>query len=80
MKVFSSYNEILENISSPYQIVFGHNDLLPANFLDDGKKIWLIDWEYAGFNSPLFDLGGIASNNDFSIEQETNFFLNAFRP
>ena len=63
-------NSILENISSPHEIVFSHNDLLPANFLDDGSKIWLIDWEYAGFNTPLFDLGGIASNNDFSKQEE----------
>ncbi len=65
-----SYNDLLEKISSPHQIVFGHNDLLPANFLDDGSKIWLIDWEYSGFNSPLFDLGGLSSNNDFSEKEE----------
>tara|TARA_B100000965_G_scaffold359318_1_gene339288 strand:+ start:566 stop:1432 length:867 start_codon:yes stop_codon:yes gene_type:complete len=70
-------NSILENISSPHEIVFSHNDLLPANFLDDGSKIWLIDWEYAGFNSPLFDLGGIASNNNFSIQEE-NYLLEKY--
>ena len=32
--------------------------------------IWLIDWDYAGFNSPLFDLAGLASNSDMSAEQE----------
>ncbi len=31
----------------PLPIVFGHHDLLPANFLDDGSKLWLIDFEYA---------------------------------
>ena len=60
----------LEKNSSPYQIVFGHNDLLPANFLDDGLRLWIIDWEYAGFNTPLFDLGGLASNCDFSQKEE----------
>ena len=35
----------------------------PANFIDDGERLWLVDWEYAGFNSPLFDLGGLASNS-----------------
>ena len=44
--------------------VFGHNDLLAANIIDDGKRLWLVDWEYAGFNSPLFDLGGLASNSE----------------
>ncbi|MEZ2220149.1 phosphotransferase [Rhizobium sp. RCC_161_2] len=61
----------LEQAAGPFEIAFGHNDLLAANFLDDGKKLWLIDWDYAGFNSPLFDLGGLASNNDFSEDQET---------
>ncbi len=55
-----------ETRSGPYDIVFGHNDLLAANFLDDGDRLWLIDWEYSGFNTPLFDLAGLASNNDFA--------------
>ncbi len=63
-------SDALEKISNPTDIVFGHNDLLPANFLDDGKRLWLIDWDYAGFNSPLFDLGGLASNNGLSEKQE----------
>jgi thiamine kinase-like enzyme len=32
--------------------------------------LWLIDWDYAGFNSPLFDLGGLTSNNELSADQE----------
>ena len=46
-------------------LVFGHNDLLAANFIDDGQRLWLIDWDYAGFNTPLFDLAGLSSNNGF---------------
>ncbi|NTG46222.1 phosphotransferase family protein [Agrobacterium rhizogenes] len=61
----------LEQAAGPFEIAFGHNDLLAANFLDDGKRLWLIDWDYAGFNTPLFDLGGLASNNAFSEGQET---------
>lgn len=53
-------------------LVFGHNDLLPANFLYDGKRLWLIDWDYAGFNSPLFDLGGLAANNALTEVQEAH--------
>ena len=60
----------LQELSSPREIVFGHNDLLAANFLDDGSKIWVIDWEYGGFNDPLFDIGGLASNNDFDFDME----------
>ena len=61
---------ILERAVGPIDLAFGHNDLLAANFIDDGSKIWLIDWDYAGFNSPLFDLGGLASNNGFDQTQE----------
>ena len=60
----------LESVVGPVEIVFGHNDLLAANFIDDGDRIWLIDWEYAGFNSPLFDLGGLASNNELDADRE----------
>jgi thiamine kinase-like enzyme len=56
----------LERAVGPVEIVFGHNDLLAANLIDDGDRLWLVDWEYAGFNSPLFDLGGLASNNELS--------------
>jgi len=60
----------LEAAVGPVEIVFGHNDLLPANFIDDGDKIWLIDFDYAGFNSPLFDLSNLASNNELDEVQE----------
>jgi thiamine kinase-like enzyme len=62
--------QTLERAVGPIDLVFGHNDLLAANFLDDGERLWLVDWEYAGFNSPLFDLGGLVSNNELSEEQE----------
>ncbi len=52
----------LERAQMPLPVIFGHNDLLPANFLDDGDRLWLIDFEYAGFNTAMFDLAGIASN------------------
>ncbi len=63
--------EELEALVGPTRIVFGHNDLLAANFLDDGERLWLIDWDYAGFNSPLFDLGNLCSNNEVAPEDET---------
>lgn len=62
--------EGLEQAAGPFDFAFGHNDLLAANILDDGKRLWLIDWDYAGFNTPLFDLGGLASNNGFSADDE----------
>jgi thiamine kinase-like enzyme len=55
-------NTALEATQPPLPLVFGHNDLLPANFLDDGTRLWLIDYEYAGFSTAMFDLAGAASN------------------
>ena len=62
----------------PVELVYGHNDLLPANFIDDGKKLWLIDYDYAGFNSPLFDLANLASNNELNEDQERFILENYF--
>ena len=39
-----------------------HNDLLPGNFIDDGRSIRIIDWEYAAMGDPFFDLGNLAVN------------------
>jgi thiamine kinase-like enzyme len=60
--------ERLEAAVGPIEVVFAHNDLLAANFIDDGDRLWLVDWDYAGFNSPLFDLANLASNNEFPPE------------
>jgi thiamine kinase-like enzyme len=62
-------NEELETAQMPLRIVFGHNDLLPANLIDDGRRLWLIDFEYAGFNTAMFDLAGLASNAGFDTAQ-----------
>jgi thiamine kinase-like enzyme len=62
-------SDALERIQVPLPIVFGHNDLLPANFLDTGDRLWLIDFEYAGHSTAMFDLAGIASNAGFNAEQ-----------
>jgi thiamine kinase-like enzyme len=62
--------EELERAVGRIELVFGHNDLLPANFLHDGQRMWLIDWDYAGWGSPLFDLGGLAANNALDAAQE----------
>ena len=68
----------LEAAVGPIDLIFGHNDLLPANFLDDGHRLWLIDWDYAGFNSPLFDLGGLAANNGLSRDQQAHVLARYF--
>lgn len=52
----------LEAAQPPMPMVFGHHDLLPANLMDDGERLWLIDWEYGGYGTPLFDLANLAGN------------------
>jgi thiamine kinase-like enzyme len=47
-----------------------HNDLLPANFIDDGQTVRIIDWEYAGMGDRFFDLGNLAVNGEFREEHE----------
>ncbi|HEY2937371.1 MAG TPA: phosphotransferase, partial [Gaiellaceae bacterium] len=40
-----------------------HDDLLAANFIHDGERVWIVDWEYAGMGDPAFDLANFAVNN-----------------
>ncbi len=67
---FMAINDDLESVIGPVDLVLGHNDLLPGNLLDDGDRLWLIDWEYGGFNTPLFDLANLASNNEFGAAED----------
>jgi thiamine kinase-like enzyme len=69
---------ILERTLGPIDMVFGHNDLLAGNFIHDGARLWLIDWDYAGWGSPLFDLGGFAANMGLTPPQETEMLAQYF--
>ena len=44
-----------------------NNDLLAANFIDDGDRVWLIDYEYSGMNEASFELGNIASESGLDV-------------
>jgi thiamine kinase-like enzyme len=46
-----------------------NNDLLAENYLDDGKQLWLIDYEYSGNNDPTFELGNTCQEMLFSEQQ-----------
>ena len=63
---------------APYTPTLCHNDMLPANVLDDGDRVWIVDWEYAGVGHPLFDLAGFSVNCFYSDEQDREF-LAAYR-
>lgn len=47
-----------------------HNDLLPGNFLDDGKRLWIVDWEYAAMGDVYFDLANFAAHHQLSVTLE----------
>jgi thiamine kinase-like enzyme len=51
---------------SPEPLVPCNNDLLAANFIDDGARVWLIDYEYSGSNEASFELGNIWSESTLS--------------
>lgn len=46
-----------------------NNDLLPGNFIDDGEKIWIIDYEYSGNNDACFELGNIWAESFLELEK-----------
>ena len=60
----------LEARQMPLPVIFGHHDLLPGNILDDGNRLWLIDWEYAGFGTAMIDLANVAANGSYSTDEE----------
>ena len=69
----------LEAAQVPLPVIFGHHDLLPSNFMDDGQRLWLIDWEYGAFGTAMFDLANIASNNSFDMGLERRMLRQYFR-
>jgi len=46
-----------------------NNDLLAANFIDDGDRLWVIDYEYGGNNDPSFELGNIWQESDLTLDE-----------
>jgi thiamine kinase-like enzyme len=47
-----------------------HNDLLNANFITDGERIWIVDWEYAGMGDRFFDLANFSVNHELSADED----------
>jgi len=71
---YEEYDDKLEQIkralaAKPTISVPCNNDLLAGNFIDDGTKLWLIDYEYSGNNDACFELGNLWSEPNLSTEQ-----------
>lgn len=74
---YGAIAEALETTQPPMPLIVGHHDLLPANFLHDGDRLWLIDFEYCQFGTALFDLANATSNAGF-LAEESEAFLAAY--
>lgn len=53
----------------PFATVPCHNDLLAENFLDDGERLWIVDYEYSGNNDPTFELGNTCQEQGWETER-----------
>ncbi len=63
----------------PLPIVACHCDPLCENFLDTGERMWLVDWEYAGMNDPMWDLGDLSVEAGFTASED-EAMLSAYFP
>ncbi len=57
-------------LTNPIEMRPCHNDLLNANFIDDGVRIRIVDWEYAGMGDPFFDLGNFSINHGLTPDED----------
>jgi thiamine kinase-like enzyme len=63
----------------PLPLVACHCDPLCENFLDQrGKRMWIVDWEYAGMNDPMWDLGDLSVEGQFDAAQEAEMIAAYF--
>jgi thiamine kinase-like enzyme len=60
----------IEAARGPQTVVSCHNDLLNANFIHDGRRIRIVDWEYAGMGDRFFDLGNFSVKHEYEVEND----------
>jgi thiamine kinase-like enzyme len=70
-------SERIRRARGPQPQVPCHNDLLNANFLDDGE-FRVVDWEYAGMGDRFFDLANLSVNHDFGLEEDRSLLAAYF--
>jgi thiamine kinase-like enzyme len=57
-------------LTNPLEMRPCHNDFLPGNLIDDGARMRIVDWEYAGMGDPFFDLGNFSVNNELTADED----------
>jgi thiamine kinase-like enzyme len=57
-------------LTNPLELHPCHNDFLPGNLIDDGHRMRIVDWEYAGMGDPFFDLGNFSINNGLTADED----------
>ncbi len=68
----------IEAVRGPQPLRPCHNDLLNANFIDDGKRLWIVDWEYAGMGDVFFDLANFAINHELAASGDEQLLVAYF--
>ena len=85
---YVDFEPMVAQIKRAFEVLFEglvpcNNDLLPGNFIDDGKKIWLIDYEYSGNNDACFEIGNVwaeAFQPIEALEELVTAYYGAHRP
>ena len=85
---YVDFEPMVAQIKKAFEVLFEglvpcNNDLLPGNFIDDGKKIWLIDYEYSGNNDACFEIGNVwaeAFQPIEALEELVTAYFGAHRP
>ena len=85
---YLDYAPMVAQIKKAFEVLFEglvpcNNDLLPGNFIDDGQKIWLIDYEYSGNNDACFEIGNVWAEAFLpleALEELVTAYYGAYRP
>ena len=85
---YVDFEPMVAQIKKAFEVLFEglvpcNNDLLPGNFIDDGRKIWLIDYEYSGNNDACFEIGNVwaeAFQPIEALEELVTAYYGAHRP
>jgi thiamine kinase-like enzyme len=65
-------------MKKPVSLAPCHCDPLCENFLDDGTRMWIVDWEYSGMNDPMWDLGDLSVEGHFNDAQDAEMLVSYF--